>query len=313
MVVRLREEAGGAGSSRDGCLSFLSAARADRVRYLVRQAFAERGRQVTVHLGYVRDDQGSEFGLWNVAAACHGDPRGELAWPAIVAEHVSSLLKHVDGHPLDGLTAREVRSRTYVKLFPADALPSGGGLSHLDGTVPGLVDSLVVDFPETVDWLTASQVAKFGGKDALREAGLANLRALPSGQRKHMAAADGGTFEVLLGESVYTASRVLVMEDLLEQALGPAAETTYGVLAAMATRNQVAMHAICGRSVVPSLRLMARFALAGFRDGTGPLSPNVFWWRDGRWTQVTRQRPDGTITVINDPDLAGMIRHLEGG
>jgi hypothetical protein len=101
----------------------------------------------------------------------------------------------------------------------------------LVGPVPGLVDSLVVDFPDTVGWLTASQVVKFGGKDALREAGLANLHALPPLQVKHMTAADGGTFEVLLGESVYTASRVLVMEDLLEQALSPAAETTHGVLA----------------------------------------------------------------------------------
>jgi hypothetical protein len=311
-VVRLHEEAAGEGSSRDGCLSFLSAAQADRLRYLVRQEFAECGREVTVYPGYVRDDQGSEFGLWNVAAACHGDPRGELAWPAIVAEHVSSLLRHVDGHLLDRLAVGEVRSRIYVKLLSADALPSGGGLSYLDGTVPGLVDSLVVDFPQTVGWLTASQVAKFGGKCALREAGLANLRALPSVQHKHMAAADGATFEVLLGESVYTASRVLVMDDLLDQTLGPTAETSYGLLAAMATRNQVAIHAICGRSVVPSLRLMARFALAGFRDGTGPLSPNVFWWRDGHWTQVTRQAADGTISVINDPDLAGMIQYLEG-
>jgi hypothetical protein len=42
------------------------------------------------------------------------------------------------------------------------------------------------------------------------------------------------------------------------------------------------------------------------------LSPNVFWWRDGHWTQVTRQGPDGAIRVINDSDLVGMIRHLEG-
>jgi hypothetical protein len=308
----LREDAGGRGDSRDVSLTFLSVAQADRVRYLVRQAFAERGREVTVHVDYVRDDRGGEFGLRNVAAACHNDPRGEVAWPAIVAQHVSTLAEHVDGRLLDGFTADDVRSRVFVKLLPAPTAPVRGDLSYLASTVPGLVDSLVVDFPEAVGWLTAAHVSKFGGKDALRAAGLANLRALPPEQCKHIATADGGAFEMLLGESVYTASRVLVMEDLLEQALEPGAKTTYGVLAAMATRNQIAIHTISGRSIVPSLRLMARFALAGFKDGTGPLSPNVFWWRDGQWTQVTRQGPGDRISVLDNPELDRMIQLLDG-
>ena len=175
----------------------------------------------------------------------------------------------------------------------------------------GLVDSLVVDFPGTVGWLRDSEVGRFGGKTFLREAGLANLRALPVEQRKHITTPDGGTFEVLLGESVYTASRVLVMEDLLSQVLGPPADATYGVLAAMATGNQVAIHVIRGRSVVPSLRQMARFALAGYSDGAGPLSPNVFWWREGHWAQMTQSDTDGTIRIIDNPDLIRMIQRID--
>ncbi len=124
----------------------------------------ELGREVTVHPDYLRDDQGSEFGLWNVAAACHGDPRGEVAWPLVVAEYIRTLLEDVDHGSLDGLTSEEVRSRAYVKLFPADILPSREGLSYLQETVPGLVDSLVVDFPGTVRWLRDSEVGRFGGK-----------------------------------------------------------------------------------------------------------------------------------------------------
>jgi hypothetical protein len=230
----------------------------------------------------------------------------------VVAEYVRSLLEHVDHGSLDGFADEDVRSRTYVKLSPADALPSREGLAYLDETVPGLVNALVVDLPHAVSWLTDTEVKRFGGKTALREAGLANLRVLPVEQRKHMQAPDGGTFEVFLGESVYTASRVLVMEDLLARVPGLRVDGSHGVLAAMATRNQMAVHVIRDRSVIPSLRLMARFAVAGFTDGTGPLSPNVFWWRDGHWTQITRCESDRAISVIDDPDFISMIEQISG-
>jgi hypothetical protein len=309
-VVGLRQELSDDNRGQDRHLPFLTDAQADRVRYLVRQAFAEHGREVTVYPHYLRDDQGDEFGLWNVAAACYGDPRGESAWVLVVTEYVRSLLEHVDHHSLGELTPEEVRSRTYVKLSPADTLPSRDGLSYLDETVPGLVDSLVLDFPNTVSWLRDSDLERFGGKAALRDAGLCNLRALPVEQLKHITTPDGGVFEVLLGESVYTASRVLVMEDLLAHTLGMT-DARYGVLATMAARNQIAIHVIRSRSVIPSLRNMARFALAGFSDATGPLSPNVFWWQNGSWKQLTQRERDGTISVIKNPDLTRIIQQID--
>jgi hypothetical protein len=69
---------------------------------------------------------------------------------------------------------------------------------------------------------------------------------------------------------------------------------------------------ISGRSAVPSLRQMARLALAGFGAGAGPLSPDVFWWRDGTWAQITTFENDGTISVLPNPDLVHMIQQLDG-
>jgi hypothetical protein len=121
----LKEQAGEDRSGPDSYLPFLTAVQADRVRYLVRQAFAEGGREVTVYADHLRDDQGAEFGLWNVAAACHNDPRGEPAWPAITAEYASSLVEGIDHNPLDRLTPREAQSRVYVKLTqPTPSLPA---------------------------------------------------------------------------------------------------------------------------------------------------------------------------------------------
>ncbi len=100
----------------DPDLPFLTTAQANHVRRLARQAFAENGREVTLHGGYARDIRGNEFGLWNVAAVCHSD-RSQHAWETIIAEHVRKLLAHGDEYSLAGLSFDEVQSRVYAKLI----------------------------------------------------------------------------------------------------------------------------------------------------------------------------------------------------
>jgi hypothetical protein len=307
-----RPPSGDPGSQPDKALHFLTATQADQMRWLVRQACAERGIEVTVYADHVRSSRGDEFGLWNVAAACHNDARGEPAWPVIISEHVGALLARMGRPGIGDLTLAELQSRIYAKLFRADDLPSRQGLSYLREPVPGLVESLVADFPDTVSWLHDNDVERLGGVAALRELGLSNLRALPVEQHRHIATGDGGTFEVLLGESVYTASRALVMPHLLEQVMGPV-DPGNGVLFALAARNQLAIHVISNQSAIPSLRQLARFALAGFDDGVGSLSPDVFWWRDGTWTQVTRAEPGKTISVLPVPSLREIVARLGSG
>jgi hypothetical protein len=77
-----------------------------------------------------------------------------------VAQHVGALLTHIDRRDLDGLTPGDVQSRTYAKLFRADDLPSREGLSYLRESVPGLVESLVVDFPDALSWLRDSEMER---------------------------------------------------------------------------------------------------------------------------------------------------------
>ena len=48
---------------------------------LVRQAMADRGREVMESGGHVHDALGTLSGLRNIAAICRNDPRGEEAWP----------------------------------------------------------------------------------------------------------------------------------------------------------------------------------------------------------------------------------------
>jgi hypothetical protein len=301
------QDPGGDTAGRDRHLTFLTEAQASRVRMLVRQAFAERGREVEVFAGHVRDDHGAEFGLWNVAVSCRDEPEGERAWPRVVARHVESVIAAADtADVFAGLSAEEVRSRTYAKLWPVTAFPQRGRFRYMREIAPGLLDSLVLDLPDSVAGISDSEVERFGGLDGLREAGLANLRALPVEERQRMDAPDGGNFEVLLGQSVYTASRVLVMPDLLRQMLGPV-DAGYGVLAAMANRHQVALHVIRDRSVLPSISHLARFAVLGYSGSLGRLSPDVYWWRDGAWQRISEADGKGAVRVHVSAELGRVL------
>jgi hypothetical protein len=208
----------GASDDRDSFLPFLTHAQASRVRFLMRQALAEHGREAIIHPEHLLDDQGGEFGLWNAAVLCHSDPRGESAWPLIVEDHVRKLLNAIKHEPAV-LTGREMMSRVYVRLFPTDALASAEGEAYLGETVPGLVNTLVLDSPDTLRSLGDCEIARFGGTAVLHDAAMSNLRALPMKDRKQVSTPDGASLELFLGESVYTASRALIIEEFLRDSL----------------------------------------------------------------------------------------------
>jgi len=174
---------------------------------------------------------------------------------------------------------------------------------------PGLLEGLALDLPDAVVTFGDQHVEQFGGLAALREAGLANLRALPVEQHERLDAPGGGHFEVLLGESVYTASRVLAMPELLRVLLGPV-DTRHGVLAAVAHRHQAALHVIRDQSVIPSINDMAMFALVGYSDSAGSLSPNVYWWRDGTWQRISEVDAEGGIRVTVGDELLRVLEDV---
>jgi hypothetical protein len=66
---------------------------------------------------------------------------------------------------------------------------------------------LALDLPDTVAVFNHDNANKFGGWEALQKQGIENLRSLEIEQLETLPAPGGGTFNALLGESVYTASR----------------------------------------------------------------------------------------------------------
>jgi hypothetical protein len=322
-IFRRRRDLAGAGDpssemgGHDQHLPFLSQARADRVRALFRQAMAERGRETIISGGHIEGDGPSYFGLWNVAMRCHQDPRGERAWPRIVAKHADIVAAAASTNldeELAGCTARQLTGRVYPHIVPETAMGGSRPLPNYARRItPGLTEMLVLDRPQAVAYLGDPQVERLGGAAAVREAALGSLRALPPVTVHHGGRPESGHCDFILDESAYTADRLLVLPHMLGQLLGDP-RAPHGVLACMPTRQMALFHVIRDvTTLLPSLELMARMGYARFGEGRHRISPDVFWCRDQVWQQLTFGGTGSKLTVRVEGGFADVIDALRGG
>ncbi|MET9296727.1 hypothetical protein [Streptomyces sp. NPDC003077] len=294
---------------RDAEFAFFSEREGGVFRSQVRQAFAEQGLEVTVYAGVVADSSGRRFGLGNLAAVCHRDRRGERCWPAMIRDHVGKVLRTMDGpQPLETLSEDEIRSRLYPRIVAEETLPPSDSFRYGRTPAPGLREVLALDLPEAVQMLSEDSLIDLGDVAELRIRALNNLRALPIEGHETVRRGDGAAFEVVLGDSFFTASRVLVLDDLVRRIVGGGL-TANGALVALPFRHQLAFHPIHDAHVIPALQAMAQFAATGYTDAAGAISPNVFWWRQGVMTRLSE--PDGDrLRVVVDVEFQDMLERL---
>lgn len=291
-IFRRGERREGADLPRDGEFTFLSEAEAARLRTFVREAFAERGIEVTAEPGRVITDSGWHFGLSNLAAVCHNDSRGPRTWRTLVDDHVDRVIRSMDGpQALRALPHERLLAQLYPRFIPSDPTLLKA-LGYGPPSVPGLLEVLALDLPETVDMLTADSLADLGEMTALRDRAFQNLRAVRVDKHKVVRGKDSSHFDVLMGGSYFIASLALVLDEVVRRYTKDAPAPD-GILVALPHRHQLAFHVIRDRSVAPSLRTMARFAAVGFEQSPGALSPSVFWWHEGSFTQLATQDSTG--------------------
>jgi len=273
----------------DETLSELSVSGAQRLRDLVRGSMAVAGYEVTVYAGHVEDADGRQFGLGSLARRL-ADPRlAAKRWPAIVDGHIRSLIASIDGPDEFDVPTDELLDRTYLRLYEAGALPDGPWWSYGREALPGVLELLALDLPDSVATFNDEQVGKHG-LDRLRTAGLANLRREEAEER---ATYDG--VEILIG-SMYMASTALVLREVVLRTTGEA-HLPNGVLVAVPFRHQLLYHVPRDGGVVDALNAMAGNAAAAYDTEVGPISPHIYWWRDGEFQQITHRDGEGRVEV----------------
>ncbi|MFJ9381502.1 hypothetical protein [Streptomyces sp. NPDC101455] len=291
-MFRRGRQRDGADQPRDGEFAFLSEAEAARLRSFVREAFAERGIEVTVEPGRVTTDSGWRFGLSNLAAVCHNDSRGPRCWRALVDEHVARVIRSLDGpQALKALPHEQLLAQLCPRFIPSDAtlLKAFG---YGPPSVPGLLEVLALDLPETVDMVTAGSLSDLGDITDLRDRAFHNLRAVRVDKHKVVRDKDGSHFDVLTGGSYFIASLALILDEVVPRYTKDAPAPN-GILVALPHRHQLVFHAVRDSNVAGSLHAMARFAAMGFQQSPGALSPSVFWWHKDSFTRVATQDAAG--------------------
>lgn len=296
---------------RDGEFAFLSEAEAARLRTFVREAFAERGIEVTVEPGRVTTDAGRRFGLSNLAAVCHNDSRGPRCWRTLVDDHVDRVIRSMNGpQALKTLPHERLLAQLYPRFIPSDPA-SLKAFGYAPQSVPGLLEVLALDLPETVDMLTAGSLADLGEMTALRDRAFQNLRAVRVDKHEVVKDKDGTHFDVLMGGSYFIASLALVLDEVVRRYTKDAPAPD-GILVALPHRHQLAFHVIRDKAVAPSLHTMARFAALGFEESPGALSPSVFWWHEGSFTQVATQDSIGLHIKLTQEAMDLVARLADG-
>ncbi|MDQ1645751.1 MAG: hypothetical protein QOJ50_1935 [Cryptosporangiaceae bacterium] len=278
-------------------------------RALARQVFAEQGVETVVYPTYLEAQGGQRYGLHNLAAACHGARRGETDWPDVVKDHAERILRATSGPvPFEAISTEDVLAHTYLRVLNADSLPSRDSFGYARELADGLLEVFALDQPETVVMFRDEEVERFG-LDPLREAGLTNLLAEPLGSHEVVSGFDESKLHVVMGESVFTASKVLVIRDVLRRTIADT-DTPHGILVCMPFRHQLAFHVPRDASAVPALQSLAGFAANGYEDGVGALSPFVYWWQDGRLQQLSRADEDGALRVEVDGEFGSVLGRL---
>ena len=286
----------------DETLPELTVSEAQRLRDLVRSTMAGAGYEVTVYAGHVEDADGRQFGLGTLARRLSAPDIPAKKWGRVVDDHLRRLLTAVDGPDQFDVPTEELLDRTYLRLYEGDALPDTQWWTYGREPIPGVLELLALDLPDSVATFNDEQVERHG-LDQLRAAGLANLR------KEH--AEDRATHkgvEILIG-SMFFASTALVLPEVVLRTTGEA-RLPNGVLVAVPFRHQLLYHVPRDKEVIEALHTMAALAARGYNEEVGPISPHVFWWRDGEFQQVTHSDDEGGIEIRVEGDFAEMFTRL---
>lgn len=276
----------------------LSATDARHLRALVREAFADAGREVSVNADHVVDDQGAQFGLWNLAALCAGEPRKD--WPALVTDHVRVISAPRLG--VEDLTDQQLSTMTYLRLVEAGAIAD----QRWHPTAPWLGDSLrallAIDLPDEVSTPAEEVWETRGGIERWRRTGRDNLAVLARDSLVQHGVAPladtGAEVHIVQSESFFTASFALALPELARRY---GLELPHGALVTAPFRHQLAFFPVQpGPTSMMALDVLFRIGLSGFADAPGPLSPHVFLVRGDDWLQLTRLEGDQAHVDIDD-------------
>jgi len=244
------------------------------------------------------DDQ--YIGLSNLFRRALAAEPGE--WPAMVRQ----FLNHLTG-ALKAPAVPDDLMQVGARLRPRLGAPFDRSAAHpwgipLPGT--GLEINLVVDFPNTMAYVTEAMLKKSRkrGEDLL-DVALENLRAATPDDYFERASDE---LDIYIGHSGdgYDAARALLVEELMP-------ESPAGFWVAIPSREELAVWPV-SFPALGRVHVLKMFAQENHREHAYPVSDEVFWVWHGTWYRFGIELK-GEELVIDAPEPFGAaLNELEG-
>lgn len=206
------------------------------------------------------------------------------------------------------LDCEDVLGRVVLRLVNREHVDDGvlASCTYAREHAGGLLELLELLGPGPARYLRDGDVARYGRRD-LWAAALENLLSAPLARHKVIEWPWGTRIHELWDESAtHTASKVLVLKDVLRRVLGTD-DFPYGVLVVLPTDAELAFLPIEVCQAFGALPALAAYAREAFESDAGRLTPEVFWWRGGELRTVVSDADEG----LDEQFVAMMMRVAE--
>jgi hypothetical protein len=255
-----------------------------RFEALVRSALDARGVAYRLQDGRAVTPGGA-FGLVNLAQQCHGDDD----WEGLIGAHFDNALRNESQEPPEELDEAQLRVRlVHPELLEGAPLPIAGR------PLADLVLALAYDFPETIAYVREEDVARWGRPfDSLLEIGLTNVRS----EEEPPEAEEAGAIRALLGDSLYTSTHALWVDD---------------GLVAIPHRHAVLTHPLEDASAIDAINQMIGLTRHMFEQGPGSVSDQLYWKRGDEWTQLPVVETENAVVFSPPDDFVELLNGLAG-
>lgn len=245
--------------------------------------------------------------LLTLARACHQIL--QPGWSEQIERHLDAAISVLAGGmaAVDRLGSDFDRARPLLKLrlYSDD---------YLDPEVPmvyrplaeGLTAVLVYDLPQSIATVPPDHLAEWNRSvEELFEIALRNVWEQGKLEHTSLELPEGATLELLTASrNPFAATHVLCLPEYFE------ATPHSGILVSVPERERVILHRIEGMQVMAALNVMLRSVPEVFLNAQSPLSPHLYWWRDGTFTLLPSLSEDGRIEFRPPAEFMKMLGAL---
>jgi hypothetical protein len=239
--------------------------------------------------------------------------RGAKAdWPDLVEQAVAEWL--AEAERADEAAAQAVApwaAPLRSRLLPAQlAAATAGALAR--PALPGLTEVVLCETPQGGGRLLAADQAGTWAVPSAEvfAAARENVRRQGALERERLNV-DGANVTVLAGPGPYCPTHVFWLCEYLERD-GYAAAADHGALVVLPHRHLLAYHAIETTEAIAAAGALLRLAWRQFETAPGPLTDQLYWWREGSVTVLPVDAVGETARILPTPEFEELLSRLPG-